>query len=132
MWISQPACLKPQLEVRGQVLILTFTDGKSRTAENVIATELAALPDDIGQTHLLLDFGKVTMINSLELGTLVSLHKKLRASGRRLTLFNLDSKIYEVFEVTRLNTLLQVLQRKPQDGAVASLKHRETYRTNDE
>ena len=42
------------------------------------------------------------------LGTLITLHKRMRASGGRLTLFNLTDRIYEIFTTTRLDTLIRV------------------------
>ena len=44
----------------------------------------------------------------MELGTLITLHKKMRASGGRLTLFNMKAEIYEVFTVARLQTFMGI------------------------
>ena len=76
--------------------------------ENVLSTELEGLTDGLGECHMLLDFTNVEYITSVELGTLVNLHKKMKASGGRLTLFNLNLDVFEVFTVTRLETLLQI------------------------
>ena len=98
----------PKTEQAGNVKILTFTAGQARDVENVIATELGGLQDGLGDCHLLLDFTNVEYITSVELGTLVNLHKSLKASGGRLTLFNLNLQIFEVFTATRLETLLGI------------------------
>lgn len=98
----------PKMEQRGGVKIITFTAGQARNVENVIATELDGLTDDLGECHLLLDFTNVEYIASVELGTLVSLHKEMKASGGRLTLFNLKRDVFEVFTVTRLETLIGI------------------------
>ena len=89
------------------VKIITFTAGQMRL-ENVLATELEGLTDDLGECHLLLDFTNVEYISSVELGTLVTLHKKMKASGGRLTLFNLNLQVFEVFAATRLETLIGI------------------------
>src|SRR5262249_54800945 len=65
-----------------------------------IHDELLALADEPSESDLLLDFGNVEYVYSKVLGTLVSLHKKLLASGRRLTVGNLSPQVYEVFAVT--------------------------------
>lgn len=94
--VSSATRLLPKTEQTGTVKIITFTVGQVRL-ENVIATELDGLTDDLGDCHLLLDFTNVEYITSVELGTLVSLHKKMKASGGRLTLFNLNLQVFEVF-----------------------------------
>jgi anti-anti-sigma factor len=98
----------PKVEQRGCVKIITFTAGQKRDVENVLATELHGLTDDLGECHLLLDFTNVEFITSVELGTLIGLHKKMKATGGRLTLFNMNLLVYEVFTVTRLDNLLGI------------------------
>jgi anti-anti-sigma factor len=98
----------PKAERTGNVRIITFTAGQARDVENVIATELHGLTEDLGECHLLLDFTNVDYITSLELGTLISLHKKLKATGGRLTLFNLNLQVFEVFVVTGLDKLMGI------------------------
>ena len=99
--------LLPKTEQTETVKIITFTAGQVRL-ENVIATELEGLTDDLGECHLLLDFTNVEYVTSVELGTLVSLHKKMKASGGRLTLFNLNLQVFEVFLATHLEALIGI------------------------
>jgi anti-anti-sigma factor len=106
--MGSPDRLPAKTERIGNVKIITFTAGQLRDVDNVIATELGGLTDELGECHLLLDFTNVDFITSVELGTLVSLHKKMKASGGRLTLFNLNLQVFEVFTVTRLETLLGI------------------------
>ena len=105
--VSSATRLLPKTEQAGTVKIITFTAGQVRL-ENVIATELEGLTDDLGQCHLLLDFTNVEYVTSVELGTLVSLHKKMKASGGRLTLFNLNLQVFEVFLATHLEALIGI------------------------
>jgi anti-anti-sigma factor len=79
-----------------------------RDAENVIARELDGLTAGTSERHLLLDFSHVGYLNSVELGTFVTLHKKARAAGGRLTLFNLSAQVFKLFSVSRLDTLLEI------------------------
>lgn len=98
----------PKVERSGDVTIVTFTAESVRDVEDVIARELAVLAAEPGNRHLLLDFTNVTSLNSTELGTLVTLHKRFRAAGGRLTLFNLSPLILRLFTTTRLETLLSI------------------------
>ena len=99
---------QPKVERAGAVTVVTFTAGAIRDVENVIARELEGHTDGAAGRHLLLDFTNVRYLNSMELGTLISLHKKAEAAGGRLTLFNLDDQLRELFAVTRLDTFLAV------------------------
>jgi anti-anti-sigma factor len=105
---SPAAHLPPKMEQGGNVRVITFTDGDVRDVENMIARELDGLTDGLGETHLLLDFTNVERLSSAELGTLIRLHTRMKASGGRLTLFNLNARIYEIFTVTHLQTLLGI------------------------
>ena len=105
--VSSATRLLPKTEQIGTVKIITFTAGQVRL-ENVVATELEGLTDDLGECHLLLDFTNVEYVTSVELGTLISLHKKMKASGGRLTLFNLNLQVFEVFLATHLETLIGI------------------------
>jgi len=106
--MSSPIRSSPKTERTGNVKIITFTAGQKRDVENVIATELEGLTDQLGECQLLLDFTNVEYITSVELGTLVSLHTKIKASGGRLTLFNLNLQVFEAFTVTRLDKLMGI------------------------
>ena len=88
--------------------ITTFAPGQARDVENVIATQLEGLTDELGECHLLLDFTNVDRINSEELGAIIRAHRNLVAAGGRLTLFNLSPDVYEVFTVAQLHTFLGI------------------------
>lgn len=104
--------LPPKVELSGNVKIITFTGDRVRQVENVLAGELMGRTESLGECHLLLDFTNVKYLNSVELGTLIALHKRLKTSGGRLTLFNLSPAVYEVFTVTRLQTLLGICREE--------------------
>jgi anti-anti-sigma factor len=109
--------LPPKVEQSGNVRIVTFTADKVRDVENMLARELEGRTDGLGQIHLLLDFTNVEYLNSVELGTLITLHKRMKACGGRLTLFNLSAPVYEVFTVTHLQTLLGICREGTADPA---------------
>jgi anti-sigma B factor antagonist len=93
-----------------------------------VQDELLALADEASVLDLLLDFGNVDYLTSTALSMLVSLHKRLRAKGRHLTVANLSPQVHEVFAVARLDTLLDLrlaeraTPQASQDGPVATRK----------
>jgi anti-anti-sigma factor len=99
---------QPRVEHEGNQTTITLTEGKVRDPENTIAGELAGLTDGLGARHLVLHFGEVRRIHSGELGTLIDLHKRMRAAGGRLALTTVRPEVYEVFEVTRLTAFMSV------------------------
>ena len=100
----------PKMEQRGDAKIITLSGRKGRVVDDLMEGELEGLTDEPGGYHLLLDFSKVVYLNSDDLGVLINLHKKMLRFGGRLTLINLNAQVYEVFRVTRLHTLLTILQ----------------------
>jgi anti-sigma B factor antagonist len=100
--------LPPKVEKSGNVKIITFTGDEVRDVENVLAKELQGRVEDLKECHLLLDFTHVEYLTSAELGTLIGLHKRVKDSGGRLTLFNLNAQVYEIFTVTHLQSLLGI------------------------
>jgi anti-anti-sigma factor len=104
--------LPPKVEQSGKVKIITFTSDEVRDVENVLAKELQSNMEDLTECHLLLDFTHVEYLSSVELGTLIALQKRVRASGGRLTLFNLSAQVYEVFTVAHLQTYLGICREE--------------------
>jgi anti-anti-sigma factor len=109
----------PKVEQGGNVTIFTFTDNGPRDVENVIGRELRDFSTGLGDHHLLLNFINVKSLNSMELGTLITLHKQVRSAGGRLTLFNLNPRVFELFTTTRLDTLLTICREKNEVGSTA-------------
>src|SRR2546421_4137484 len=66
----------PKVEQSGNVKVITFTDRSVRDVDDVLARELEGLTEALGDCHLLLDFTNVEYLSSVELGTLITLHKK--------------------------------------------------------
>ena len=57
---------------------------------------------------LVLDCADVRFLSAAALGTFLTLNKRLGEMGGRLVLTNLSAQLYEVFEVTRLHTVLDI------------------------
>jgi anti-anti-sigma factor len=67
---------------------------------------------ELRQRHLILDFSNVEYLTSLGLAMLLTLRKRLAEGGRRLAILNLQPHVYEVFSVTRLDTVFDVRQQE--------------------
>jgi anti-anti-sigma factor len=95
----------------GDVTVVHFTGSRVSLDEetfNRIRDELFALADEPSASDLLIDFRNVEYLTSTTLGTLVGLHNKLLARGRRLTVGNLSPQVHQVFAVTNLDRLLDL------------------------
>jgi len=107
----------PKIEQAGNVRILTFAADRIRDdIETMIADDLKGRSGDLSETHVLLDFTNVEFISSLELATLINLHRRVKTAGGRLSLFNLSPSVFEVFAVTRLEQLFSIC-REDKPGA---------------
>ena len=93
----------PKVEHEGYVAVITFTGRRNRGVGSTLASELERRTDGLGESHLLLDFINLEFVTGGDLGTLITLHQKSRASGKRLTLFNLNAHVYEIFSITKLH-----------------------------
>jgi anti-sigma B factor antagonist len=112
-------CSLLKIDFMDDVTRVTFVQ-KSLDDANVhtIGEHLYGLIDQQGRRKLQLDFSRVEVVTSAGLGKLVALHKKMQTVGGHVSLHNLRERTYEVFEVTRLNTLLDI--RRNQRGAGAA------------
>jgi anti-anti-sigma factor len=102
----------------GGVTRFTLADGTRSGCENRIAKQLRGLADEPGQRHLVLDFGNVEDINSSEICTLLSLHRKLETSGGSLTLDNVNPHLFGIFARIRLDRWLNIRPNEPSEAAV--------------
>jgi anti-anti-sigma regulatory factor len=111
------------VEQSDNVRVITFSADGVRDVENMLARDLEGCTDDLGGSHLLLDFTNVERLGNVEMETLVGLHKRMKACGGRLTLFNLNADIYEVFTATNLQTLLRICRdgRTPPGGGYTTV-----------
>ena len=106
----------------GDVTVVHFTGCNVSLDEETldrIHDQLLALADEPSESDLLLDCGNVEYLTSTALGTLISLHKKLVASGRHLIVGNLSPQVHEVFSVTKLDKFLGVRLAGQEAEAVA-------------
>ncbi|MCC6681431.1 MAG: STAS domain-containing protein [Phycisphaeraceae bacterium] len=85
-----------------------------------IGDEVAAIIERSTAPKLLLNFQNVEHLSSAALGTLITINNKVKQRGGQLRLCSIDPQIYEVFVITKLNKLFQILET-PED-ALATFK----------
>jgi anti-sigma B factor antagonist len=117
---AQPRRRRLEVEDIGDVTVVNFTDRKILDEQNIqiIGEQLFSLVDELGRTKLLLNFGNVEYLSSAALGKLITLNKKLQGVKGKLILCNIHPQIYEVFEITKLNKLLNI-RKDEQEGLQA-------------
>lgn len=106
---NQPATPLRVSEEAGRITI-RFAPGTTLSENNAeeFSREVSALAQQREKPHLLLDLGELTLITSVGLSKLIALNGRVRAAGGRLTLFNANPIVRQVFQVTRLDTVLEV------------------------
>jgi stage II sporulation protein AA (anti-sigma F factor antagonist) len=99
-----------------------------RATGRLDSSNCAALERDLlqrleqGDTLLVLDLSKLIFIGSAGLRTILLVAKQLKAAGGRLALCSLQKPVKEVFELTRVDTLIDVFHSY--EDAVAHLTMR--------
>ncbi len=94
--------------VDGQLIVGNRHELKSKVTEAI----------EKGDRKFLVDFSNTGYIDSSGLGVLVSLSKKIREAGGDLRLAGLNEDLKTLFELTKLDTLFDVMETP--DEAIAS------------
>jgi anti-sigma B factor antagonist len=96
------------------VTVARFTDKKILDESNIqiIGNQLFSLVDEDHRQKIVLDFTNVEYLSSAALGKLITLDKKVKASGGKLRLCSIRSDILEVFKITRLDKLFTIRENR--------------------
>lgn len=62
------------------------------------------------EPKIIVNFSKVTYVDSSGLATLVEILKNMRSYGGKIRLTNLSPKVKSLFEITKLDKLFEILQ----------------------
>lgn len=84
-----------------------------------IGDELTGLVMARDSPKIILIFRHVEHLSSAALGTLITVHNKVKGKSGQLRLAEIDDQIREVFEITRLNTLFDI--HDTEQSALSSL-----------
>jgi anti-anti-sigma factor len=123
-----PRGRKLEVEESGDVTVVNFADSEILDEQSiqVLGEQLLSLVEELGRKKIALNLGNVELLSSAALGTFVALNRKLSVAGGWLALCNIDPRIYEVLEITKLSKLFRIgplpVKEDPDGnlGAVAS------------
>lgn len=73
---------------------------------------------DKGATKILVNFSKVSYIDSSGLATLIEMMQRIKKSNGRMSLVQMSDKIKSLFEITKLDKLFSIY--KTQEEALAA------------
>ena len=98
----------------GDITVVTFIERKILEAAHILelGEELLQLVEKDGNKDLLLDFSNVEFLSSAALNKLIILDKKVKAKSGQLKLCNMMPEIREVFVITRLNQLFDIVDTR--------------------
>ena len=113
-----------RLRVRKEkgITFVEFVDRNILDEANIqqIGEEIGSLIDAEPLPKLVISFANVDHLSSAALGTLITIHNRMKAKQGQLRLSDIDPQIYEVFVITKLNKLFEI--HDTTDRAAASFR----------
>jgi anti-sigma B factor antagonist len=107
------ASLKPRVTVEygEKATIITFADEKILEERDIteLQESLMGVIEQSEKINLILDFANVKFLSSAVLGLLIRVSKKIYEQDGRLRLCNISPRIYEIFKITRLTKIFDIL-----------------------
>jgi len=117
------APVKPRISVEytDNATIVIFTDEKILEEKDIQALQesIMSVIEQAERINLILDFRNVLMLSSAVLGLLIRVSKKVYERDGQLRLCNINSRIYEIFKITRLTKIFDIY--KDREGALEDL-----------
>lgn len=110
--------MKIETRERGEVTVIEPRGKITIGAGDVALRDAVDEALEAGGRQLLINFGKVSRMDSSGLGELVSAREKVAGFGGVIKLSNLTRGVGDVLEVTRIHTVFDVFPNE--DQAVAS------------
>ncbi len=96
------------------VTVVTFVGRKILEAKQIceLREELLSLVDCDGYIQIVLDFTGLEFLTNVLLNTLIIFDKKIKAKAGQLKMCNMLPGIHEVFVITRLNQLFEIVDTR--------------------
>jgi anti-sigma B factor antagonist len=112
----EPVKPKISVEYSKNATIITFEEEKILEDANIkaIETSIMSVVEQSSGINMILDFRNVQFLSSAVLGLLIKISKKIYEKKGQLRLCNIDSKIYEVFKITRLTKIFEIYENLDQ------------------
>jgi anti-anti-sigma factor len=92
-------------KLEGNVLIVAVRGALDTTTAGEFNQRIAKLVDT-GFDRVILDASQLTYISSMGVGTLMTLHARMRRRGGHVALAGLHGPAFEVFQMLRLDRLM--------------------------
>jgi anti-sigma B factor antagonist len=114
---------KISVEYTEKATIAVLADEKILREDDIQALENSLIPlvSENPGINLIIDFSNVRFFSSAVLGLLIRVSKRINESGGRLKLCSIDAKIYEIFKITRLDTVFDICD--DQQKSIRSLEY---------
>jgi len=117
------APIKPRISVEytDNATIVIFTDEKILEEKDIQALQesIMSVIEQAERINLILDFRNVLTLSSAVLGLLIRVSKKVYERDGQLRLCNINSRIYEIFKITRLTKIFDIY--KDREGTLEDL-----------
>ncbi len=98
------------VEYAENATIVSFTDEKILEEKDInsLQESIMSVIEQAERINLILDFSNVKFLSSAVLGLLIRISKRIYEHNGQLRLCNIDSKIYEIFKITRLTKTFDI------------------------
>ncbi len=103
----------------GDVAVLDISGRITLGEGNVMLREIVRELADQGHRKIVLNLGEVEYVDSSGIGELVKTHTTIRNQGGQLRLINLNKRIHDLLEMTKLSAVFDI--EKDEAGAIRSL-----------
>ncbi|MGD2095573.1 MAG: STAS domain-containing protein [Phycisphaerales bacterium] len=104
--------IKPRINIEyiDNATVVHFTDEKILEEMDIKALQdsIVSVIEQTERINLILDFGNVRFLSSAVLGLLIRLSKKIYEQDGQLKLCNINTKIFEIFKITRLTKTFDI------------------------
>jgi anti-sigma B factor antagonist len=104
--------IKPRINIEyiDNATVIHFTDEKILEEMDIKALQdsIVSVVEQTERINLILDFGNVRFLSSAVLGLLIRLSKRIYEQDGQLKLCNINTKIFEIFKITRLTKTFDI------------------------
>jgi anti-sigma B factor antagonist len=113
-----PVKMETATRLVGDVIVLDIRGRITLGEGNVILREIVRDLAEKGRRAIILNLGEVHYIDSSGVGELVKAHTSIRGLGGQLKLANLNKRVHDLLQMTRLSTVFDI--QKDEASAIES------------
>ena len=113
-----PLKMQAATRMMGNVVVLDISGRITVGEGNVILREIVRDLAEKGRKAIVLNLGEVNYVDSSGVGELVKAHTTIRNHGGQLKLANLNKRVHDLLQMTRLATVFDI--QKDEASAIAS------------